>query len=168
MNGQWHRRDFLKSGSALAAAVLTGTGAIADEPKPKKRSLKKAVMYATIGFKGTVLEKLQALNAAGFEGVEPMSHMNQDEVMEALEKTGLKAASVCCSSHWTKPLSDPREKVRKEGLEGLLQALKDAQRYGATSVLLVPGVVNKEVSYHVCFQRCVAEIRKAIPQAKDL
>ena len=39
-------------------------------------------------------------------------------------------------------------------------ALKDAKRYGATSVLLVPGVVNKEVSYDDCFKRSVAEIRK--------
>src|SRR5260221_1357175 len=130
MNGQWQRREFLKSGSALAATVLMGKCAIADESKPKKRALKKAVMYATIGFKGTVLEKLQALKAAGFEGVEPMSHMNQNEVLQALENTGLNAASVCCNSHWAKPLSDPSENVRRDGRAGLQRALQDAQKYG--------------------------------------
>ena len=161
------RRDFMKLGcGALAAATLRSAG-FADEA-PKQRNLQKAIMYATIGFPGSVLQKLQAVKAAGFAGVEPMSHMNQDEVLKALETTGLKAASVCCSSHWSKPLSDSREKVRKEGLEGLLQALKDAQRYGASSVLLVPGVVKGQVTYEDCFKRSVTEIRKAVQQAKDL
>src|SRR5207244_8399272 len=119
-------------------------------------------------FKGSVLEKFQAVKAAGFEGVEPMSHMSQEEVLQALEKTGLKAASVCCSTHWNKTLSDPDEQVRREGLEGLRQALKDAKRYGATSVLLVPGKVTKDIPYDDCFKRSVAEIRKAIPLAQEL
>jgi hexulose-6-phosphate isomerase len=125
-------------------------------------------MYATIGFKGSVLEKFQAVKAAGFEGVEPMSHMNQDEVVKALEETGLKAASVCCNTHWQKPLSHPDEKARQDGLEGLLHALKDAKRYGASSVLLVPGRVNKDASYDDCFKRSVIEIKKAVPLARDL
>jgi L-ribulose-5-phosphate 3-epimerase len=170
MGDALNRRHFLKvGGGTLAAAVLGTAAGAADEAPAKRRAIKKAVMYGTMyEYPGSVLDKFRAIKAAGFEGVEPMSHMPQNEVMDALEKTGLKAASVCCKTHWDKPLSDPREKVRKEGLEGLLLALKDAQRYGATSVLLVPGVVNKQVSYDDCFQRCVAEIRKAIPQAKDL
>jgi hexulose-6-phosphate isomerase len=161
------RRDFLKlSGGALAAAALASRSSAADSPK--KRPIHKAIMYATIGFKGSVMEQFHAVKSAGFEGVEPMSHMKQDEVLKALEANGLKAASVCCNTHWQKPLSHPDEKARREGLEGLLQALKDAKRYGATSVLLVPGVVNKDVTYDQCFERSVAEIKKAIPLAKDL
>src|SRR4051812_32687498 len=124
-------------------------------------------MYATIGVKGSVLEKFRAVKAAGFEGVEPMSHMNQDEVLKALEETGLKAASVCCSTHWSKPLSHPDEKVRREAREGVQRALQDAQRYGATSVLVVPGVVNKDVTYEDCFKRSVAELRQVLPLARD-
>ena len=163
-----HRRTFLKFGGACAAAALTPLAVRADRPPAKKRALKKAVMYATIGYKGSVLEKFRALKAAGFEGVEPMSHMNQDEVVKALEDTGLKAASVCCNTHWDRPLSHPDEKVRREGLEGLQRALQDAKRYGATSVLLVPGRVNKDVTYDDCFKRSVVEIKKAIPLAEDL
>src|SRR5580692_8615920 len=163
-----NRRNFLRvSGGAVAAASL-GTAIAADEPA-KRQAPRKAIMYATIGFPGSVLEKFKAIKAAGFEGVEPMSHMKQDEVLDALKETGLKAASVCCESHWSKPLSDPDEKRRQEGLEGLQIALKDAKRYGATSVLLVPGVVKKDVvTYDECFKRSVAEIKKAVPLAKDL
>ncbi len=140
------RRDFLKAGGgALAACALqVGPSSMAQEKDGSKR-LKKAIMYATIGFPGSVMAKFQAVKAAGFEGVEPMSHMNQDEVLKAFDATGLQAASVCCNTHWNKQLSHPEERVRQEGLEGLLQALRDAKRYGASSVLLVPGVVNKQV-----------------------
>jgi L-ribulose-5-phosphate 3-epimerase len=161
-----HRRELLKLGcGAIAAAALPVAVSRAAEKTVK---LKKAIMYATIGVKGTVLEKFQAVKAAGFEGVEPMSHMDQDEVLKALDATGLKPASVCCNTHWQKPLSHPDERARQEGLEGLLQALKDAKRYGATSVLLVPGKVTKDVTYDDCFKRSVREIRKAIPLAGDL
>jgi hexulose-6-phosphate isomerase len=160
------RRDFLKTSTGAVAATAFGmAGHAADD---KKRSIQKAIMYATIGYKGTVLEKFKAVKEAGFAGVEPMSHMKQDEVLKALEETGLKAASVCCDTHWGKPLSHPDEKVRQEGLEGLQQALKDAKKYGATSVLLVPGRVTKDVSYDDCFKRSVAEIKKAVPLAGEL
>jgi L-ribulose-5-phosphate 3-epimerase len=167
------RRDFLKMGSTAMALVGLGTiGSMAADSPTKKRPIKKAMMYATIGYPGTVMEKLKAVKAAGFEGVEPMSHLKQDEVLKALEETGLKAASVCCATHWDRPLSSPDENVRREGVEGLIQALKDAQRYGASSVLLVPGRVikekNKEVSYDDCWKRSIVEIRKAIPTAEKL
>jgi len=168
MSSQMQRRDFLKLGGGLALAAMTPRATHAEEPPAKKRSIKKAVMYATIGFKGSVLEKLQGLKAAGFEGVEPMSHMNQEEVLKALDATGLKAASVCCNTHWSQPLSHPDEKVRKQGREGLELSLRDAKRYGATSVLLVPGVVGKDVNYDQCFERSVAEIKQVVPMAKDL
>jgi L-ribulose-5-phosphate 3-epimerase len=164
-----NRRDFLAVGSgAVVSAALKPVGSLAADDSAKKPRLRKAIMYATIGFKGPVLEKFKAIRAAGFEGVEPMSHMNQEEVLNALDATGLKAASVCCSTHWNKLLSDPDQSVRQEGLEGLQQALKDAKRYGASSVLLVPGRVTKTVSYDDCFKRSVTEIRKAVPLAKEL
>ena len=58
--------------------------------------------------------------------------------------------------------------MRAEGLEALQQTLRDGKRYGASSVLLVPGVVSKEVSYADAYTRSQAEIRKAIPLAEEL
>jgi L-ribulose-5-phosphate 3-epimerase len=158
------RREFVKSGSA--ALVLSASGSLAVASNP--RNIKKAIMYGTIGYPGPVLDKFRAVRAAGFEGVEPMSHMNREEVLKAFGETGLKAASVCCATHWQKTLSDPDEEVRREALEGLKHALKDAKAYGASSVLLVPGVVKGSVTYQDCFQRSVAQIRKAAPVAEDL
>jgi L-ribulose-5-phosphate 3-epimerase len=162
-----NRRDFLKLGGGAVAAAALGAAAVSAAEPAKKRALRKAIMYGTLTFKGSVLEQFRAVKAAGFEGVEPMSHMNRDEVLKALEDTGLKAASVCCATHWDKPLSHPDEKVRREGREGIQRALQDAERYGATSVLVVPGKVNKDVPYDDCFKRAVAELRQLLPVAKD-
>jgi L-ribulose-5-phosphate 3-epimerase len=154
-----NRRTFLMTaGAALAAPALNA----------KTRDLHKAIMYETIGLKGTVMEKFQAVKAAGFEGIEPMSHMTQSEVLEAFAATGLKPASCCCATHWKNPLSDADPAVRQAGLDGLLQALRDAKAYGASSVLLVPGVVNKKTSPDDAWKRSQTEIRKALPVARDL
>lgn len=169
---QTNRREFLQ---AAAAATLTAALSPSLAVAAPKRPLKRAVMYATIGVKGTVLEKFQAVKAAGFEGVEPMSDLDETEVLKAFEATGLKAASVCDSVHWKKMLSDPDPAVRAEGLEGLKVALRRAKAWGSSSVLLVPGRViatgspkgGKPVTYEECFERAVAEIKKALPVAEE-
>ena len=168
MTDALNRRDFLKLGSGAVAAAALGTAAATAAEPAKKRKIHKALMYGTLTYKGSVLEQFKALKAAGFEGVEPMSHMNQDEVLKALETSGLKAASVCCATHWRKRLSDPDEKVRQEAREGVQRALMDAKRYGATSILLVPGqVIQGKVTYDECFKRSVAEIKRLVPVAKE-
>jgi L-ribulose-5-phosphate 3-epimerase len=93
--------------------------------------------------------------------------MNQDEVVRALSETGLKAASVCGSRHWSKPLSSPDEKIRAEGLAALKQTIRDAKRYGATSILLVPGVARNGVTFQECWDRSIAGIREAIPLCEE-
>lgn len=125
-------------------------------------------MWATVGMKGSVLEKMKAIKEAGFDGTEMMSHMDQDEVVRARDESGLVIPSVCGQHHWAKPLTSPDPKVREEGVEALKQTLRDAKRYGASSVLLVPGVVNKDISYADAYTRSQAEIRKAIPLAEEL
>jgi L-ribulose-5-phosphate 3-epimerase len=160
------RREFLSTAAATSALVLSGQTFAADAPK--KRSIKKGIMYSTIGVGKTIMEKFQACKEAGFDGVEAMSHNDQDEVLKARDATGLKVPSVCGQHHWARPLSDPNPSVREQGLEALKQTLKDAKRYGATSVLLVPAVVNKKVSYSDAYTRSQEQIRKALPLAEEL
>jgi len=167
-----NRREFLKNGTgALALAALApGTLAAAEKASAgtPKRAIKKGIMWGTAGVKGSVLEKMKAIKEAGFDGTEMMSHMDAEEVLRARDETGLAIPSVCGRDHWKKPLSDPDPKVRAEGLEALKQALREAKRYGASSVLLVPGVVSKEVAYDDAYKRSQAEIRKAVSLAEEL
>ena len=161
------RRQFLTT--AFQASALAATSTLqAQAPAVSKRQLRKAIMGGTLGIKGTLIEKYQAAKAAGYEGVEPAGGMNQQEVIDALGKSGLQAASVCDHIHWVKPLSAPDAATRQLGLDGLLHSLHDAHAYGATSVLLVPGIARDGVTYQQCFDRSIVEIRKAIPVARDL
>src|SRR5262249_2282493 len=153
------RRAFLKAtGAAVLTSVAWPSLRGADSPGivlAKNRAIDKAIMWDTLGFKGSVLDRFQAVKEAGFDGLEMMSPMKQDEVVEARDQTGLRIPSVCGRHHWGNPLSDPDPKVREEGLAALQQTLRDAKRYGATSVLLVPGVVNKNVTYEECWKRSI-------------
>src|SRR6266511_6040199 len=158
-----NRRSFLKITAAGAAA----TAFVPSASAAPKRNLRKAIMYSAIGVKGAVLETCRVMKEAGFEGVEPMGGMNRDEVLATLKETSLQAASVCCHTHWEKPLSAPDEATRRIGFDGLVVSLQDAQAYGASSVLLVPGVARDGVTYQQCFERSIVEIKKAIPVAKD-
>ena len=168
----WNRRQFL---AAAGAAVLAQAGsqavraeeAPASEPKTRK-NIRKGIMWATVGIPGSVEEKFKALKAAGFAGVEPMGGMDQAEVLRARDAAGLELPSVCCSTHWAKPLSHPSEAVREAGREGLKQELKDAKAYGSRSVLFVPGVVSESISYDDCYRRSQEEIRKVLPLAEEL
>jgi hexulose-6-phosphate isomerase len=164
-----NRRTFLRHTGCALALSSTGLPLLSHaEASTSKRPIKKAIMWATVGIKGSTLEKMKAIKEAGFEGVEMMSHMDQDEVLKARDEVGLIIPSVCGQHHWAKPLSDPDPKVREEGLEALKQTLRDAKRYGATSVLLVPSVVNQNVSYDEAYRRSQGEIRKAVPLAEEL
>ena len=163
-----NRRTFLASSAALAALARLGGRA---QEKPR-RANKKGFMFSTLRSQTSralsLQQKFQLLRDAGFQGVEVPSAMNQSEVLAARDAVGLEIPSVVISTHWQKPLTHPSENERKVGLEGLLQGLRDAKAYGAKSVLLVPGVVNKDVSYADAYTRSAAEIKKALPLAEEL
>lgn len=173
-----NRRDFLLSSTAAAALAPLASPLIAQTAPPApatekpKRKNQKGIFYQMLNKKGvvelSVMDKFKMIRAAGFDGVEPPSALDQKEVLAARDATGLKIASVCIATHWAKPLSDPNPANRELGLEGLKQGLRDAKAFGASSVLLVPAVVNKTVSYSDAYARCTAEIKKALPLAEEL
>lgn len=157
------RRQFFAASAAIAAAPL-----FAAEDKPKTSKLKKAVKYGMIGVKGSPTDKFNAIKKLGFLGVEidSPSGLKLDEVVAATKETGIVVHGVIDSVHWQDTLSSPREEIRAKGLKALLGGIADAKTVGADTVLLVPGVVNKEVTYEQCWERSTAEVKKAIPVAE--
>ena len=158
------RRDFLKAG-ALGITGLAVAG-----PQWPSGTIKKAVKFGMVQEEGlSILEKFQLLKDLGFDGVEmdSPSDLDRDEVIAARDATGLPIHGVVDSVHWVKTLSDPDAAVRAEGLEGLKTALDDAHAYGASTALLVPAVVRKNVSYAEAYQLSQAEIRKVLPIAEE-
>jgi L-ribulose-5-phosphate 3-epimerase len=155
--------------SRLLSAAEKSSSAPAASAARKRPNLKKGLMYNTFrAEKLSVLEKFKLARDAGFQGIEIAASLNQQEVLAARDATGLAIPSVTGAVHWVRPLSDPNPSVREAGLAGLKQALQDAKAYGASSVLCVPAVVSKEVSYVDAYTRSIAEIKKALPLAESL
>ena len=174
MRTSFNRRDFLKAGSAaLASAAFTPSilAAAEDTPVPaKKRALRKGVSLGMVSGKQSILEKFKLLKDLGFDGIELNYPGGPDksEILKARDATGLAIGNIIDSVHWNQPLSDPNPEVRAKGLAALNQSLRDAKELGCPAVLLVPAVVNKQVSYEDAYTRSQSEIRKAIPLAEEL
>jgi L-ribulose-5-phosphate 3-epimerase len=164
-----NRRQFSKSALVASAFISSASmPGISGILYPSVRSLKKGIMWGGIGVGKTIMEKFQAAKDAGFDGVEPMSHLDRKEVLAARDATGLAIPSVCGELHWKYLLSDPDPKIRELGVEALKVTLEDASIYGADTILLVPGKVTDTVTYDQCWNRCIEEIRKVIPLAEKL
>jgi L-ribulose-5-phosphate 3-epimerase len=172
MSDPFNRRDFLKAGGAALAATALPSNIRSDDStasaQAKKRDIKKGIMWACVSGKMSVMDKFKMIQEAGFDGIEIDGGMDRAEVLKARDATGLLLPSVICSTHWSKPLSDPNPTVREAGLEGLKTALHDGKEYGSSSVLFVPALVKKEVSYDQAYVRSQAEIRKVVPLAEEL
>jgi hexulose-6-phosphate isomerase len=167
------RRRFIKntllaSGAVTLSHIRNYTIAAQHTAIAPDASFKKSITWEDIQVEGSVLDKFKAVKAAGFAGIEPCSHLDRKEVMDAFKSTGLLASSVCCSTHWDNPFSDPDPVVREEGLEGMRIAMEDACAYGTDVVLLVPGIVTEYVRYDECWERSSASIRQLLPAAEKL
>lgn len=117
----------------------------------------------------SVLEKFQLLRDLGYDGVELDSpnDLPLDEVLNARDKTGLKIPGLVNSVHWKNPLTDPDPAARQACVDSMVKALHDAALYGATTVLLVPGVVNADISYKTAYARAAEGIAKILPAAEE-
>jgi L-ribulose-5-phosphate 3-epimerase len=165
-----NRRHFLTAAAGAAAfATLPPRAFPADAPR-KQRELKKGYFLNAFpnGARQLPLAgKFKLLKEAGFDGVEPPSHLDQEEVLQACSMTGLTIASVSCGAH-SRMLANPAPGKRAEGAAGIQQALRDANRYGASSILVVPGLVDERITYTDNYKWTQEGIRQCLPLAEEL
>lgn len=167
------RRNFIKSTLATSASLTLGNSVMALNSSlapAKKPVLRLAVKYGMIKAGTTPLEKLTLAKKLGIEGVEvdSPSGLNKEEAKKAAEQTGVKIHGVIDSVHWRDTLSSPDETTRAKGLKALISGIEDAKFFGADTLLLVPGVVNKDATYEQCYERSQIEVKKALPTAEKL
>lgn len=166
------RKEFIKTSAGLVGLSLVNPLSVTSKTMGSslaKPNINISLKYGMVKGNMSVLDKFQMLKDIGFDGVEMDSpnNLNNDEVIEASKKTGLKIPGVINSVHWESPMSHPDEKVRAKCVEAMKTSLNDCKAYGGTTVLLVPGVVNDEVSYDDAYKRSQNEIRKLIPYAEE-
>ena len=167
-----NRKKFIKQSLGIAGAGMVIPNAFAKKTetvKTEKVRIKKSLKFGMVQEEISIEEKFRLLKDLGFDGVEMDSpnELDNREIVAARDKAGLEIPGVINSVHWKSPLSSPDPKVRKECFDSMITALKDCKAYGGTTVLLVPGVVNADVSYEDAYIRSQQEIRNLVPYAKE-
>ncbi|MDF9829682.1 sugar phosphate isomerase/epimerase family protein [Parabacteroides sp. PF5-6] len=168
------RRKFIQNSLGLAALSFAGSRihTFANNNIPMSEvtcpAFKRSIMWGTVSMEGSVMEKCKAIKAAGYDGIEPNSHMDRNEVIEAMKANGLLASSVCCSTHWELLLSHPDPAIREKGVENIIIAMEDAKAYQTDALLIVPGRVDANTGYDECWDRSTACIRQLVPIAEKL
>lgn len=163
------RRTFLRNSSLIAAGATIGFPATALETKNSfKPKIKKSLKIEMVKGDMSVMDKFKMLKELGYDGVEFSSPHKYDnkEILAARDKTGLLIPGVVNSEHWKSPLSSPDPAVRDKCFNTVIQSLNDCKLYGGTTVLLVAGVVNDQISYADAYKRTQEQIRKLIPHAE--
>ncbi len=118
----------------------------------------------------STMDAFRLAKDCGFEEIEcptTPEKANADEMLAASKETGLRIHSVMNQAHWSSPLSSPDPAVVEKSLEGMRTSLANAKLWGADTVLLVPAVVNAEVTYAQAWERSQRQIRKLIPIAQE-
>jgi L-ribulose-5-phosphate 3-epimerase len=160
-----HRRRFLQTAAALT--VMSRVRAYAGTRLP----IRMAVEYNMLPEKMSIMERFQLAKDCGFERIECPTTRDQGdaETMKAAsDKLGLPIHSVMNMDHWEYPFSSADPAVVEKSLEGARVSIKNAHLWGASTVLLVPAVVNAKTTYKEAYERSQVAIRKLIPLADEL
>jgi hexulose-6-phosphate isomerase len=164
------RRGFLR----YAAAVTAGTGLLSETGfagnRQKGAKLRKALQLGMLPRELSNADKLKLAKKCGFDGIET----NWMEDLDAARELGSLARQAGVPIHsivrggWDAPFSDPDPKVIDKGLASMETALRSAKALGADAVLLVPAIVNENVSYAQAYKRSQTHIKKVLPLAEEL
>ncbi len=159
------RRRFLQTAAALT--VMSTVRARAGARLP----IAMAVEYNMLPTKISIMEQFQLAKDCGFERIECPTTRDQgdaEKMKAASEKTGLPIHSVMNMDHWQYPFSSADPAVVEKSLDGARVSIRNAHLWGASTVLLVPAVVNAQTTYKEAYERSQVVIRKLIPLADEL
>lgn len=160
------RRVFLSS-TLVPAAGVTPAAAFSMARLP----IRKGILLGMLPSKLTYTERFKMALDCGFQSMECGTETNEAvaaSIKEASVKTGMPIHSVMNMAHWKSPLNSPDPSVVEESLKGMRTSLQNAKLWGASTVLLVPAVVNADLSYRDAWTRSQTQIKKLIPMATEL
>lgn len=145
----------------LGAGIAHGAG---EAPPPR---LRKGYMMATFPDRTLPLvEQFKMLKSAGFDGVEPPNAADAEEVLAARDAAGVEVVSMSCGGS-SRDFASPLAPQRAAAVVAVQKALRDAKRYGAASILVVPGRVDEHTAYQQNWDRCTECLRACLPVAEE-
>lgn len=166
------RREFLghvalgATAACIPGTVAFGAGRRPEPPSPISMALKIGMITGG----ATLREKFEIARDAGFAGVELDSPgpYDPDDVLDAQRETGLDVHGVVLSTHWSKPFNHPDQSVRDEARVALQRAIRDCHAFEATTVLVVPAVVNQTMAYAQAYTLSQEAMRASADLADEL
>ncbi len=167
------RREFFTTSGASATGMALGGSDLArssrtprQENAPQANRFKKAVKYHMIDEEMSVVEKFQMLKELGYDGVEIRSpnDLSEQQVLDAMDETGLPVHGLVAG--W-KNLGDPDPKRRAESVQEIEAALREAEVYGCSAVLVVPERIEQGIAYDRAFSNSRRELRRLTPLAEE-
>lgn len=167
-----NRKNFIKSATLISGASIvaaTPLSAALSQNKPSEKiTLKKGLGFGMIKEDLSIADKFKLVKDLGFDGVELNSpvNINKSEILDAIEKTGVKVPGVVNKDHWQMPLSDPDPGIRQQIIQSVAESLQEVKEFGGDTVLVVPGVVNEKVTYEQAYHTAMNSIRQLIPFAE--
>ena len=157
------RRTFLQSLSVAPFWPLQDRGRAGRE---------KAVLISMLPADLSYAARFKIARDAGFDAVEMQTIARDDEAAEVRDAAlgaGLRIHSVMNADHWRFPLSSSDHEVVNRSVAGVEMSLRNAVRWGADTVLLVPAVVDATTSYKDAWTRSQQVIReRLLPMASEL
>lgn len=165
------RRRFLAASAAAASlAALPSSVGFAAHKRDFKKSLKFGMIQPD-DKNASIEDRFRIAKEAGFESVEPdtiFSPKDVEKYKAASEKLGIPVDGIICSTHWSKPLSDPDPKIAQQTMKGMRVSMQNAKDLGGDMVLLVPAVVNPGVQYEDAWKRSVPLVKELAKEAEDM
>lgn len=152
------RRTFVQT-SLSSAALAAGA----------RLPIRKAVLLSMIQGGATPREKFEIAREAGFDALEvgnTPDMKSAEEIAKASEQTKLPVHGVMNMEHWKSPLSSDDPAVAQRTIDSMKMSIEQAKMWGASTVLLVPAVVNPATRYEDAWKRSQARIAELIPAAE--
>lgn len=158
-----NRRELMESGMTAGIAM-----AFAQQAQAARVPIKKAVLGSMLPKELPDWKTKFAVGKdAGFTHIEMGTVADAKEeaaIAKASADTGLKVHGVMNGAHWKSPLNSSDSSVVEESMKGMRISLRNAQAWGAGTVLLVPAVVSANNPYGEAWTKSVKQIRILLPE----
>lgn len=152
------RRTFVQT--AVSSGALAAGGRL---------PIKKAVLLSMIQAGATPREKFEIAREAGFDAMEvgnTPDMKSAEEIAKASQDAKFPIHGVMNMEHWKSPLSSDDPAVAQRTIDSVKMSLEQAKMWGASTVLLVPAVVNPATRYEDAWKRSQARIAELVPAAE--
>jgi len=155
------RRDLLGAAAVASAAACAATESTAKSGA----KIEPAVLISMLPKDLSLEERFRLAVDVGFSLMEARTVETESEaqqIKDASDAAGIRVHSVMNQAHWGSPISSPDPAVVDQSVAGMEASLKQAQLYGADTVLLVPAVVQQDTTYEQAWERSQRVIRERI------